>query len=315
MRLSMKIKVATIQSGPFNTNDTYDSYMKKQCDLLSELVEKEHPYLVVFQEAMTGCMFAAAKDDKYFNNAESIEDGPTTKIMLALSKKYNVHIVYSIAEKRLEFGQTYMYNTACLVSPSRGFIGLYHKCHMPWMWCDTVKEFEKYYFKPGNSFPVYRLDNGIVIGMLICYDRSFPEAWRMLQLQGAQIICIPACTWGFREDMFINELRVHAYETHTFVIASNRAGYEHIEGEYGERNHFGKSCIINPMGDIIKSLDKTPWSFIAEELDMEEIPNAYVNAPWLRDRRPELYGLLTATGANFGNIYGNEYIETANKII
>ncbi len=311
----MKLKVAAIQSGAFAPDDTYESYMKKQCDLLADVVKQEHPYLAVFQEAMTGCMFAAAKDDKYFGNAETIEDGPTTKMMVHLAREHNVHIVYSIAEKRTEFGQTYMYNTACLVSPTRGFIGLYHKCHMPWMWCDTVKEIEKYYFKPGSSFPVYKLDNGAVIGMLICYDRSFPEAWRMLQLQGAQIICVPACSWGFRGDMFVNELSVRAYETHTFVVATNRAGYEHIEGEFGERTHFGRSCIIGPMGDVLKVLDSTPWSYTAQEIDLEEIREAYVNAPWLRDRRPELYGLLTAAGANFGAVFGSDYIETANKIV
>ena len=311
----MKLKVATIPSGAYAPNDTYESYMKKQCDLLREVVAKESPYLVVFQECMTGPMFCCAKDPKYINSGETIEDGPTTKLMVELARELNVHIVYSIAENRTEFGHTYMYNTACLASPTRGFIGLYHKCHMPWMWCDTVKEFEKYYFKPGNSFPVYKLDNGVVVGILICFDRSFPEAWRMLQLQGAQIVCVPAASWGFRGDMFVSELTVRAYGTHTFVIASNRTGYEHVEGEIGERIHFGRSCIIDPLGHTLECLDNTPWTYAAQELDLDRIKEAYINAPWLRDRRPELYGLLTATGANFGGVYGNDYIDTANKII
>lgn len=311
----MKLKVATIQSGAYTANDTYESYLSKQCDLLRDVVTAHAPYLVVFQECMTAPMFCCARDPKYLNCGETIEDGPTTKRMTELAHELNVHIVYTIAENRTEFGQTYMYNTACLVSPTRGFVGLYHKCHMPWMWCDTVKEFEKYYFKPGNSFPVYKLDNGVVIGMLICYDRSFPEAWRMLQLQGAQIVCVPAATWGFRGDMFISELSVRANETHTFVVASNRAGFEHVEGELGQRTHFGKSCIIDPMGVVLASLDDTPWRYACQEIDLDRIKEAYVNAPWLRDRRPELYGLLTATGANFGSVYGNEYIATANQII
>lgn len=311
----MKLKVATIQSGAYAPDDTYESYMKKQCDLLAQVVERESPYLVVFQEGMTGPMFCCVKDEHYLNCGETIEDGPTTKMMVKLARKYNIHIVYSISENCTEFGHTYMYNTACLASPTRGFIGMYHKCHMPWMWCDTVKEFEKYYFKPGNSFPVYKLDNGVTIGMLICYDRSFPEAWRTLQLQGAQIICVPAASWGFRGDMFVSELTVRANETHTFVIASNRAGYEHLEDELGERTHFGRSCIIGPLGEILDVLDNTPWTYAAQELDFERIREAYINAPWLRDRRPELYGLVSATGANFGAIFGSDYIDTANKIV
>lgn len=311
----MIIKIAGLQPGTYRQDDSYASYMHKQYALLEEVVKRENPYLACFAEAMTGPMFAVVQDDRWFSNAEFLEDGPTTTRMLAESKRLNVHIVYSIFEKRYEHGQLRYYNTACLVSPTRGLIGVYHKCHMPWMVSKSVLDYEKYYFKPGNSMPVFRLDNGVTVGILICYDRSFPEAWRMMQLQGAQIVCVPACTWGFRNDMFWTELRTRAFESHTFVVTANRAGEEHVAGEEQSRHHFGKGCIIDPMGNLLQAIEDEPWTYVAQEVDLEAITQAYKDTPWLRDRRPELYGLLTAAGANFGGVYGNDYIPTANKII
>ena len=86
--------------------------------------------------------------------------------------------------------------------------------------------YENYYFKSGNTMPVFDLDNGVKIAMLTCYDRSFPEQWRAYFLKGAEIICVPACTMGLRKDMFVTELQTRALESHSYVIALNRAGEE-----------------------------------------------------------------------------------------
>lgn len=298
----MKLKLAGLQIGAFQKGDTAESYLEKHCALLKKAVEAEKPYLVAFPEAMTYGYFGTQKDPKWFDLAETFADGPTTARMIAESKKLNTHIMYTIFEKKVEFGQTNYYNSAGLVSPTRGLIGIYRKTHLPWIDTENFKTFEKYYFKPGSSLPVYKLDNGVTVGMLICYDRSFPEAWKTLYMQGAQIVICTACTWGFRGPFFVNELRTRAFETHSFVIGLNRAGEEQLEGDERSRNHFGKTSIYGPSGDVLTELGDEPWAYTAKEVDFSEIDAAEALVPFRRDRRPELYGVLTAQG-NFAGRY------------
>jgi predicted amidohydrolase len=71
--------------------------------------------------------------------------------------------------------------------------------------------------------------------------------------------------------MYIPELRTRALETHTFVMAANRAGYEQVEGEETPRYHFGRSCLIGPIGDVLDSTDDTEWTYVSGEFDTDRI--------------------------------------------
>ena len=294
----MRVKLLGLQIGTYTKDDTYDSYMKKQYDLLEKGVKAEKPYLAVFPEGQTGPYFCTTYDDRWFKLAEFI-DGPTTTTMLKKSKEMHIHIVFTFFEKSVKRDHIHYYSSMALASPTRGLVGLYRKTHLPKMETSTLTTDEKYYFEPGNSLPVFKLDNGVTVAMVLCYDRSFPEVWRAHYLQGAQIICMAACTWGFRGEFFIEELRTRAYESRSFVIALNRAGSEIVEGEKQVRDHFGKGAIINPNGDIVASIGGEPWSYVAAEVDLDLINVLSAPLPWKRDRRPELYGILTAQGCNF----------------
>ncbi|MCD8390542.1 MAG: carbon-nitrogen hydrolase family protein [Firmicutes bacterium] len=300
----MKLKISALQPASFEKGDTVEGYLEKHIALLhkavSEETEKgEKPYVCVFPEAMTYAYFGSTVNDKWFSFAEDAHTGVTTTRMLKESKELGVHIVYSLFEKAVKYGVTHYYNTVCLVSPTRGLIGKYRKTHIP---ANPTPVYEKYYFEPGDILPVFQLDNGVTVGMLICYDRSFPPAWQALYLQGAQIIFVPACTWGFRAPHFQSELQTRAFETHTFVVGLNRAGEEQVEGEQKPRNHFGKTLIAGPMGDKIVSLDDEKWAYISAVVDLDEIKEAHKLMNYKRDRRPELYGIVAASG-NFGGPY------------
>ena len=216
-----------------------------------------------------------------------------TQTMLSLAKKHGVHICYSLFEKALENGKTVYYNTMGLVSPVRGVIGKYRKIHLPGGDLRYNECYEKYYFNSGNDMPVFELDNGVKIAMMLCYDRSFPEQWRSYYLKGAQIICVAACTMGLREDMFVVELQTRALESHSFVLALNRAGEEKTENELKPRKHFGKSLFINPLGNIVHALGNEAWTTIEGEVDTDEIAYARGRLNWERDRHPELYEIIS----------------------
>lgn len=289
----MKVKVLGIQPGTVVDGMTNDEYVDKQIAFMEELVEKEKPYLVAFPEMMTGIYFGMVREKKWFKYAEDFLTGPTTTRMIEESKKLNVHIAYSVFEKAIEDGKEVYYNVMGLVSPVRGVIGKYRKIHIPGGDLRYNPVYEKYYFASGNQLPVFELDNGVKIAMVICYDRSFPEVWRSYYLQGAQIIIAATCTMGLRSDMFICELQTRALESHSFVIGLNRAGDEQVEGEPEPRHHFGKSFIANPLGNIVVDpLDDTGWTYVTSELDMDEVTYARGRLNWQRDRHPEVYGII-----------------------
>lgn len=301
----MKFKVAALQAGVFLPEDTYESYMNKHIESLRKCVQEEAPYLAVYSETMTGPYFGRVKDDKYFGLAEDMQ-GKTVTTFVEVSHELNVHICFSIYEKAVEFGQTFYYNTLILVSPTRGVIGKYRKNHIPWS--DETHVREKYYFKPGQGFPVYKLDNGAKVGMLLCYDRSFPESWRMYGLQSVDLVCMAACTWGYRGKLFLPELSIRAMETGAYVIATNRAGDEQIEGEDQMRSHFGSSGILDCEGEIMTSLDNEQWAFATAEVDTDKAATSHGKMR-LRDRRPDVYGLISANGAMIGTPVYNPNVD------
>lgn len=297
----MKVKVVGIQPGTVKGKMTDKEYVEKQVKYMEEVVNKEKPYLVVFPEMMTGRYFGCVLQKKWFENAEDFLTGETTTIMKDKSKELNVHIVYSLFERAVENGETVYYNTMGFVSPVRGVVGRYRKIHIPGGDLRYNKVYEKYYFKSGNMAPVFELDNGVKIAMMLCYDRSFPELWRTYFLKRAQIVCVATCTMGLRADMFVTELQTRGLESHSFVIALNRAGQEQVDGEEEPRQHFGKSLIVNPLGSIIASVDDKPWTYVTSDLDMAEIAYARGRLNWERDRHPEMYGMVSDTNVTIDN--------------
>ncbi len=291
----MKIGILGIQSGTMKGDITPAEYFNRQIDLMCEQLEgcSGKIDLVVFPELMTGKYFGFVREKRWFDNAEDFLTGNTTKTMLLLSREYGVHICYSLFEKANEDGKTIYYNTMGLVSPKRGVIGKYRKIHIPGGDLRYNPCYEKYYFKSGDKMPVFELDCGVKIAMMLCYDRSFPEIWRHYYLKGAEIICVAACTMGMRKDMFEAELKTRALESHSFVVALNRAGEEITENEEKPRVHFGKSMIIDPLGNIISSLGDSEWEAFTAEVETDDIKYARGRLNWERDRHPELYGIVS----------------------
>ncbi|MCR5324504.1 MAG: carbon-nitrogen hydrolase family protein [Lachnospiraceae bacterium] len=289
------IQPGTVQPG-------MDDYFERQLALAEQAYKGQE--LIMFPELMTGIYFGYVREKRWFEKAERFIDGPTTKRMLELSKKLGTHICYSLFEKAPDG----FYNTMGLVTPIRGVIGKYRKIHIPGGDLRYNECYEKYYFKSGDLMPVFELDNGIKMAMMLCYDRSFPEQWRAYYLKGAQVVCVAACTMGLRADMFTAELQTRALESHTYVIALNRAGEEKTENEEKPRVHFGKSLVADPMGNIVTQLADEQWAVLEAEVDTEKIRYARGRLNWERDRHPELYGILADTDyAMKGMVYERGY--------
>jgi N-carbamoylputrescine amidase len=280
-----KLTVTGIQMGPYP--GSYRSNMEEAVAALECAVAEYQPDFVCFSEMMTGPYFCRVYDDSYFEFAEPVP-GPTTELFAAEARKHGVNIVATAFEKR---GDNY-YNTSMLISSEGDLIGKYRKSHVPSSSSPIINSDEKYYFTPGDELPVFHVGD-VTVGMLICFDRSFPETFRVLALKGAEIVFVPVCSWGVRADNFQEELRVRATENGLFVVAVNKAGFEQIEGEDEGRDHFGRSCIIGPMGETEAAIDAEPWGIVSATIDLDKrklLKEAVID--WLAERRPELYGDL-----------------------
>ena len=137
------------------------------------------------QEIFTGPYFCAEQSARWYDAVETIPDGPTTRLMQQVAKKYEMVIVVPLYE---EDGPGIYYNTAAVIDADGTYLGKYRKNHIPHC---APGFWEKFYFRPGNlGYPVFKTRYADV-GVYICYDRHFPEGARELGLNGAEIVFNP----------------------------------------------------------------------------------------------------------------------------
>ena len=255
--------------------------------MLFEKAVQQNPNVVCFPELMNVPYFCCTRDDNYFNIAETI-NGTTIKTFVDLSRKHDTFVIATLFEKN---GNKY-FNSAVFISPHRGIQGVYRKVHIPKVDIPQFFADETYYFSPGKEFPVFMLGE-TKVGILICFDRSFPESFRILWLKGAQIVFVPLASFGFRGETFINELRIRAVENGIFIVAVNKGGDECLPNEPNKRHHFGKSCVIRPSGEIIAQLEDDPCRILLAEVELDEIEKSKAVIDWFKFRKPGLYRIIT----------------------
>jgi len=176
------------------------------------------------------------------------------------------------------------YNTAAVIDADGKYLGKYRKNHIPH--CQPGF-WEKFYFKPGNlGYPVFDTAVGKV-GVYICYDRHFPEGWRMLGLNGAEIVFNPSATVaGLSEYLWKMEQPASAVANIYYVGAINRIGTEK-PWKFGE--FYGQSYFCNPRGKIIAEASRDKDEVVVADLDMDVIREVRNTWQFYRDRRPETY--------------------------
>ena len=243
--------------------------------------------VICFQELFYGPYFGITEDAKYYDFAEPA-DGPIVQRFAALAAELSLVMVLPIYEE--EQPGVY-YNTAVVVDADGSVLGKYRKHHIPHL----DKFWEKFYFRPGNlGYPVFKTAVG-PIGVYICYDRHFPEGWRELGLNGAQIVFNPNATKpGLSNRLWEIEQPAAAAANGYFVAAPNRVGRE--DNEYGELavSFYGSSQFVDPQGNLIGPMGSgTDEEIVIRDLDLNlirEVRNAW---QFYRDRRPDSYTAIT----------------------
>jgi N-carbamoylputrescine amidase len=241
--------------------------------------------VLCLQEIFYGPYFCAEEQVKWYNTAERIPDGPTTKLMREVARKHGMVIIVPIYEEDMT---GVFYNTAAVISETGEYLGKYRKTHIPH--CHPGF-WEKFYFKPGNlGYPVFDTTFGR-IGVYICYDRHFPEGARALGLNGAEIVFNPSATVaGLSEYLWKLEQPAHAVANQYFVGAINRVG---TEKPWNIGEFYGTSYFCNPRGKILAEGSRNQDEVVVADLDLDMIREVRNVWQFFRDRRPEMYGELT----------------------
>jgi len=256
--------------------------------------------LVVFPEQslqgyLTNLGAMPASDYKYqYENAEVIPDGKSVQALIEKAKEKNIYIIWGMTEKDAEKDYV-LYNSACLVGPE-GYIGNYRKVHQPGD--------ELHIYTGGTEFPVYSTEIG-KIGMLICYDKAFPESTRELALGGADLIVMPTA-WPLANQANANKNDVtkdYMYKTFTMYDAVRASENQipfissNLTGRTGDIEYLGYSSIVDGYGNVLATTGYEEGIAYAEfdlKRDIYDYKvNAFIGLNFLKDRNPSAYKRLS----------------------
>ena len=250
------MKIAAVQ---LSSSANAEKNFSRSVDIF-EKAKKEEVELLLFPENI----FYRGCDSGYKNQAKEIPGDYTLKLA-ALSKKYSVAAVWgSIIEKT----ETGLYNSSLFFSDSGDLIGKYRKIHLFELYDNEQVLFrESDLFHHGDEI-INVSYNSFNFGLSICYDLRFPELYRSLTANGANILIIPS---DFTEQTgkahWLPLLRARAIENLSYVIAANQCGKNEKTGA----KSYGHSCIINPWGEIVASFDGEETGFCTADISLEMI--------------------------------------------
>ena len=277
-----------------NTADTRDNILRL-AEGVADLARRGAE-LIVLQELHNSLYFCQVESVDNFDLAEPIP-GPSTNMFGELARDYGLVIVTSLFERR---APGLYHNTAVVIERDGTIAGKYRKMHIP----DDPAYYEKFYFTPGDlGFKPVETSVGR-LGVMVCWDQWYPEAARLMALQGAEILIYPTAI-GYESSDAPEEQqrqrrawqtvqRGHAVANGLPVVAVNRVGHEpDPSGHTGGIQFWGTSFVAGPQGEIFYEASENEEESIVVDIDMRHSEQVRRWWPFLRDRRIDEYGGIT----------------------
>ena len=283
-----ELKIGILQQ--HNIADT-----KKNIERLAENITdlaQRGAELVVLQELHNSLYFCQTEDVNNFDLAE-----PSTDFYGELARKLGIVLVTSLFEKR---AAGLYHNTAVVIEKDGTIAGKYRKMHIP----DDPAYYEKFYFTPGD-IGFHPIDTSVGrLGVLVCWDQWYPEAARLMALQGAEMLIYPTAI-GYessdteaeqqrQREAWTTVMRGHAVANGLPVIAVNRVGHESDPSEQtGGIQFWGSSFVAGPQGELLYRASDNEEESIILNIDLDHSEQVRRWWPFLRDRRIDEYKDLT----------------------
>lgn len=280
----MKFKIAAIQ----------ESFKgSKRANIESSLesianAAKNGADLIALQELHTSEYFCQIEHPKFFSYAREFDN--EIRIFSQAAKTHKIVLITSLFEER---AKGLYHNTAVVFDKDGSIKGKFRKMHIP----DDPGFYEKFYFTPGdNEFCPIETSLG-KIGILICWDQWYPEAARLMALNGAEILIYPTAI-GFdlndnsdeqarQLNAWLTIQKSHAIANGVFVCAINRVGLEKMENN--AINFWGNSFICGPQGEELARGSENCDEILYANIDLNKIYAVRNMWPFFRDRRIEFY--------------------------
>ena len=248
--------------------------------------------LVVLQELHNSLYFCQTENTDLFDLAEPIP-GPSTEFFGKLAAELEIVLVTSLFERR---APGLYHNTAVVLETDGSIAGKYRKMHIP----DDPAYYEKFYFTPGD-LGFHPIDTSVGrLGVMVCWDQWYPEAARLMALQGAQMLIYPTAI-GYESSDTADEQqrqrtawttvqRGHAVANGLPVVAVNRVGHEDDpSGQTGGIEFWGSSFVAGPQGELHYQASDHEEESLVVDIDIAHSEQVRRWWPFLRDRRIDAY--------------------------
>lgn len=252
--------------------------------------------LIILSELHNSLYFCQVEDVNNFDFAETIP-GPSTDFYGELAKRLGVVMVISLFERR---APGLYHNTAVVIESDGTIAGKYRKMHIP----DDPAYYEKFYFTPGDlGFHPIQTSVG-KLGVLVCWDQWYPEAARLMALQGAEILIYPTAIGYEKSDTpeeqqrqrtaWTTVQRGHAVANGLPVVTVNRVGHEpDPSGQTQGIVFWGSSFVCGPQGELFYQASDNEEESLVLDIDLKHSEQVRRWWPFLRDRRIEEYKDIT----------------------
>lgn len=286
------MKIGIIQQR--NTADRADNMKRLETSIRA--LKAAGAELVVLQELHNSLYFCQMENVDYFDLAEPIP-GPSTTFFGELAKELGLVIVTSLFERR---APGLYHNTAVVMDSDGSIAGKYRKMHIP----DDPAYYEKFYFTPGDlGFHPISTSVG-KIGVLVCWDQWYPEAARLMALQGAELLVYPTAI-GYessdtpqeqerQREAWTTVQRGHAVANGLPVVTVNRTGHEPDPSRQTNGIQFwGSSFVAGPQGELLYRAPQNEEVCTVVEVDIAHCERVRRWWPFLRDRRIDKYSDIT----------------------
>ncbi len=273
--------------------------MKNNIERLAERITdlaQRGAELVVLQELHNSLYFCQTEDVNNFDLAETIP-GPSMGFYGELARDLGIVIVTSLFEKR---AAGLYHNTAVVIEKDGTIAGKYRKMHIP----DDPAYYEKFYFTPGD-LGFHPIDTSVGrLGVLVCWDQWYPEAARLMALQGAELLIYPTAI-GYessdteeeqqrQREAWTTVMRGHAVANGLPVVAVNRVGHEADPSQQtGGIQFWGSSFVAGSQGELLYRASDNKEESVILNIDLDHSEQVRRWWPFLRDRRIDEYKDLT----------------------
>lgn len=255
-------------------------------DRLVRAAAADGAHIIVLPELFEGEYFCKEHNAHDLLRACPISENVTVSHFQTLAAELGVVLPISVYEK----AGNALFNSVVVIDADGTQLGIYRKSHIP----DGPGYSEKFYFSPGDTgFRAWKTRYGIV-GVGICWDQWFPEAARVMSLQGAEVLLYPTAigseppdpTWDSSKH-WQRVMQGHAAANLVPVVAANRYGYE--PAEHNSIEFYGSSFICDNTGAMVAEASRDAETALTAEFDFDALAATRLSWGLFRDRRPDLY--------------------------